>query len=219
VEAEITAMPDAAYRAAIRWDSPMPAGLAASGQFTVTLMVKNTSAHTWSQPLSGPLAFGNHWLDAAGTLMLIQDDGRSPLLQVVPPGLEWPVTLTMRAPSAPGTYICEIDLVHEGISWFGHKGSPTLRFTIDVPPATDTDEAPPIAMMKEYPIPDYPEAVLPAAPQLPPAARHDGFPMYGVPQAHVMDIINEHGGRLVCLEEDRRAGPGWVGYRYFVVGV
>ena len=31
-----------------------------------------------------------------------------------------------------------------------------------------------------------------------------------------MNIIREHGARLVYLEEDRRAGPEWVSYRYFV---
>ena len=47
-------MPDAAYRAAIRWASPMPTGVAASSEFTVTLMVKNTSDHTWSSRNRSP---------------------------------------------------------------------------------------------------------------------------------------------------------------------
>ena len=42
--------------------------------------------------------------------------------------------------------------------------------------------------------------------------------MNGVHREQVMDIIRLHGGRLACLEEDRRAGPEWVSYRYFVVG-
>ena len=73
--------------------------------FPLTLMVRNESARIWQQPHVGPLAVGNHWLDATGELMLLQDDGRSPLLQVVPPGLEWPVLLTMRAPGEPGRYV------------------------------------------------------------------------------------------------------------------
>ena len=43
--------------------------------------------------------------------------------------------------------------------------------------------------------------------------------MHGVPRDTVMDLINRYGGgQLHLFEEDRRAGPEWVSYRYFVVG-
>ena len=217
--AEIKAMPDTAYRASIELAAPVSRNVAAAAQFAVSLKVQNTSDHTWQQPDVGPLAVGNHWLDATGELMLVQDDGRAPLLQVVPPGLDWPVLLTMRAPAAPGTYVGEIDLVHEGITWFGHKGSRTLRFTIDVTRSGDASTAAGRSMMQEYPVPQYPDDVIPAPPASQPATptRAD-FPMNGVPREEVMRIIRQHGGRLAYLEEDRRAGPEWVSYRYFVVG-
>jgi hypothetical protein len=85
------------------------------------------------------------------------------VLQVVPPGFEWPVLLTLRAPSEPGKYVGEIDLVHEGISCNGHKGSPTLRFTIEVTHSALRADQRHAAMMQEYPIPRYPEGVLPSA--------------------------------------------------------
>jgi hypothetical protein len=194
--------------------------VAAGSEFSLTFTVRNSSSHEWRQPDVGPLAVGNHWLDAAGELMLVQDDGRAPLLQVVPPGLQWPVLMTMRAPAEPGTYVCEIDLVHEGISWYGHKGSRTLRFAIDVTrDSTAVAGAPTAAMIKEYPIPTYPEDVVPAPPADAPApASKANFPMHGVPRHDVMEIIHSHGGRLAYLEEDRRAGPEWVSYRYFVLG-
>jgi len=217
VEAEIKAMPDTAYSAAIELIGDAPSTMTASTEFSLTLTVRNTSEHTWQQPLVGPLAVGNHWLDAAGELMLSQDDGRAPLLQIVPPGLEWPVQLTMRAPSEPGWYVGEIDLVHEGISWYAHKGSRSLRFRIEV---THNGLAPregDAAMMKEYAVPHYPEALLPSPGASAPRTRAD-FPMHGVDRDEVMDLIRANGGRLACLEEDRRAGPEWVSYRYFVLG-
>ena len=189
-----------------------------ASELALTFKVRNTSDHEWRQPQVGPLALGNHWLDAAGELMVAQDDGRAPLLQIVPPGLAWPVLVKMRAPAVPGRYVVEIDLVHEGITWFAHKGSRTLRFSIDVTSADAPVEAPASAM-KEYPIPEYPDAAVPR-----PAARASAtptkadFPMNGVPREQVMEIIRTHGGRLAYLEEDRRAGPEWVSYRYFIAG-
>jgi len=216
-DAEIKAMPEAAYSATIELAAPVPPHVAASSEFSVTLTVRNTSLCEWRQPDVGPLAVGNHWLDATGELMLVQDDGRAPLLQVVPPGLQWPVLLNMRAPAEPGTYVGEIDLVHEGISWYGHKGSPTLRFTIEVRrDGTASQTAGASVMMREYSVPDYPDAVIPTPASETPA-RAD-FPMHGVPRDTVMEIIRTHGARLAYLEEDRRAGPEWVSYRYFVVG-
>ena len=218
VEAEIKAMPDTAYSAAIELVAPAPVTVAASAEFSLTMRVRNTSEHTWQQPLVGPLAVGNHWLDSSGELMLTQDDGRAPLLQIVPPGLEWPVLLTMRAPAEAGSYVGEIDLVHEGISWYGHKGSPTLRFAIDVIHNSVAVDGPANVVMKEFPIPQYPEAALPSPSASPTLLPKADFPMHGVHREEVMEIIRRHGARLAYLEEDRRAGPEWVSYRYFVVG-
>ncbi len=44
------------------------------------------------------------------------------------------------------------------------------------------------------------------------------FEMHGVPRATVEAIVRRGGGRLVHVEENRSAGPGWTSYRYFVAG-
>jgi SAM-dependent methyltransferase len=219
VDAEIHSMPPTAYRASIELPSAPPASVAVGSEFSLTFIVRNVSSHEWRQPEVGPLALGNHWLAEGGELMVIQDDGRSPLLQIVPPGLEWPVLMTMRAPAAPGRYVVEIDLVHEGITWYGHAGSSTLRFSIDVTATHGTAEGLSSAAIQEYPIPQYPENAVPRPARSPSsAATKAEFPMSGVPREQVMQIIHANGGRLTHLEEDRRAGPEWVSYRYFVVG-
>jgi hypothetical protein len=210
-------MPDAAYRAGLALAAALPPSVEASSELSVALTVRNASAHAWQQPHVGPLAVGNHWLDASGELMLVQDDGRAPLLQMVPAGLEWPVLMTIHAPAEPGMYVGEIDLVHEGITWYGHRGSPTLRFTIEVTRGSAGTNARP-AMIKEYPVPDYPDDVLPKSTRSAASSPQANFPMHGVPRETVMDLINQYGARLAYLEEDRRAGPEWVSYRYFVVG-
>ena len=218
VEAEIKAMPEHAYKAAIELTSELPHSVAAGAALPLTLSVKNVSEHTWQQPHVGPLALGNHWLDASGELMLVQDDGRSPLLQEVPPGMQWPVLLTMRAPAEPGPYLGEIDAVHECISWFAHKGSRPLRFKINVT-HSDAEPGSSATIMKEFPIPHYPESALPKSSVSGSEQSEEAeFPMHGVPRDQVLALIREHGGQLKYLEEDRRAGPEWVSYRYFVVG-
>jgi SAM-dependent methyltransferase len=217
VNAEIKAMPDAAYRGAIELAERAPATIAAGAPFNVALTVRNASEVRWSQPVYGPLAIGNHWLDARGELMLKQDDGRAPMLQDVPPGLEWPVLIGMHAPAEPGQYVCEIDLVHEGITWFGHRASPTLRFAIAVVAAEDGAAVAAPPLMQEYLVPQYPDHVLPPSPASVPEGSAS-FPMNGVHRDEVMQIIRDHGARLIYLEEDRRAGPEWVSYRYFVSG-
>jgi SAM-dependent methyltransferase len=217
-DAEIKAMPDDAYKASIELSAAVPARVAASETLALTFKVRNDSGHSWRQPDVGPLAVGNHWYDATGERMVVQDDGRAPLLQVVTPGLEWPVLITMRAPAEPGTYVGEVDLVHEGISWFAHKGSRPLRFTIVVAGGKAAEAPEKSAMIEELPIPRYPAHVIPTPPSgASTAPARASFPMHGVRRDEVMAIIRGHKGRLAYLEEDRRAGPEWVSYRYFVV--
>ena len=36
------------------------------------------------------------------------------------------------APEAPGDYILELDVVQEGVAWFGARGSKTLRASVGV---------------------------------------------------------------------------------------
>jgi hypothetical protein len=48
------------------------------------------------------------------------------------PGEEVEVPLAISAPTTPGNYILEVDLVQEQVSWFHDKGSPTARTNVTV---------------------------------------------------------------------------------------
>jgi hypothetical protein len=50
----------------------------------------------------------------------------------VGPGQETDVTLAVPAPTEPGIFLLEIDLVREGEHWFGDDGSPTARVVLRV---------------------------------------------------------------------------------------
>jgi hypothetical protein len=72
------------------------------------------------------IAVGNHWLDGAGNVVS-NDDGRTALAQDLRSGETLTMRLVVNAPAQPGEYVLEVDVVQEGVSWFGLKGSTTWR--------------------------------------------------------------------------------------------
>ncbi len=129
------ALPENAYRAELNWSQPPPVSLRAGLRETVYVKLKNVSDVTW--PILGQadgryrLSVGNHWRDNQDKIV-INDDGRSLLPYDLKPQEEIEVPLTITAPQTPGDYVLEIDVVQEGVTWFGSKGSSTLRTRIKV---------------------------------------------------------------------------------------
>jgi hypothetical protein len=122
------------FRAELSATDP-PARLRAREQATVRVIVKNISDAVWLARERGASPFqlsaGNHWLDAAGETVS-NDDGRAPLLRDLRPGEETELRLVVNAPRRAGDYLLEIDMLQEGVSWFGLKGSKTLRVPVRV---------------------------------------------------------------------------------------
>ena len=206
------AMDARAYRAQIDLTTGLPAILAPGEQAVLLVELHNLSTEAWDQRIVGPIRLGNHWLSTTGD-MLVQDDGRTLLGSVVPPSTPISVTLQVAAPVDPGRYICELDLVHEGLTWFGDKGSPTVRRSVDV----TRDDANPLGS-SALDDPGVDIALPEWEPQLPPADSFElgEFPMDGVHRDDVLALISAAGGRLFHLESDERGGPEWYGYRYYV---
>ena len=50
----------------------------------------------------------------------------------LPPGGRVRMKLAVTAPPAPGDYVLEIDMVHEGVTFFREKGSTPLRLPVRV---------------------------------------------------------------------------------------
>ena len=99
------------------------------------VLVKNDSNIVWpARERSGgsfQVSAGNHWLDHNGN-MVINDDGRAALLQDLRPAQEVQLKLTVNAPKKPGSYLLEVDMLQEGVAWFGTRGSPTVRIPVKV---------------------------------------------------------------------------------------
>jgi hypothetical protein len=98
----------------------------------VHLAVKNTSDGAWDTGSArGPVHISYHWWTASGE-ETTHDGARSPLPQTVGPDETAAVTAYVLAPSQPGKYVLEWDVVQENVCWFGLRAAPTLRLDVEV---------------------------------------------------------------------------------------
>ena len=134
-----TALPDEAFKAQITFVSP-PAKLRAGEKIVVQVKIKNVSNVQWwargaqfnaSTDNKFVVAAADRWLKADGSL-LTNMDGRYGLSKDLKPGEEDEVPLTVTAPTTPGDYTLEVDVVQEAVTWFSDKGSPTAKTKISV---------------------------------------------------------------------------------------
>jgi len=106
----------------------------------ITVKVKNASDVVWRQR-GGEIndrpdnkfyiAVGNRWLDKDGKLTS-ETEGHNGISKDLKPGEEAEMTLQITAPKEPGEYTLSLDMVQEGVSWFGEKGSPTTKVKVTV---------------------------------------------------------------------------------------
>lgn len=172
---------------------------------TMDLTVEVTNASPAAWPAYSALSVGNHWLDQAGQ-MVRNDDGRSPIEQAVGPGEHVIVPLRVTAPDKPGGYSLELDVVEEGLVWFGMTGSPTLRIDMQVAAPRLRSIASRSASYLGRDRRGRVEAPTPAAAP---------FEMHALPQDRVITAVESAGGEILAVEENYASGPGWENYRYF----
>jgi SAM-dependent methyltransferase len=129
-------LPPSAFRAAIELANQIRRFKPGESR-PLTIQVTNLSDVTW--PATGSsdgwfqVTVGNHWGCRGQTVST--DDGRAGLPHDVAPGQTVACELTVTAPSTPGKYQLEIDLVQEGVTWFADKGSRSASVRLHVGPA------------------------------------------------------------------------------------
>ncbi|MBU4483568.1 MAG: LCP family protein [Actinobacteria bacterium] len=104
-------------------------------EYRFKIKVKNTGALTWNRNGNNPVYLSYHWIDFNSKEKVVFDGKRSIIPEDgVNAGGEIVFDLTVISPSEPGEYILQIDLVHEGITWFSSQGVPSLEkfITVDI---------------------------------------------------------------------------------------
>jgi 4-amino-4-deoxy-L-arabinose transferase-like glycosyltransferase len=127
-------LPASGMRAEMRLEE-LHALLRTKEKASIRVVVRNAGDAVWLARERGgspfQLSLGNHWLDPGGNTV-INDDGRGALTRDLRPGEEAKISFTVNAPTSAGDYLLEIDVLQEGVSWFGLKGSKTLRVPVKV---------------------------------------------------------------------------------------
>jgi hypothetical protein len=122
----------------------VPAQLAPGESATARLRVRNTSASPWLAPDTAVGAARvkvvSRWIAADGSSPR-WDAPRVELPATVAPGAEVVVELAVEAPSTPGSWQLEVDLVAEWVGWFSQRGVAPVRRPVVVAAAAATPSA------------------------------------------------------------------------------
>lgn len=122
---------DAVYRAEIRCSRPPGTGQAGQ-QTPVIVSVRNTGSREWPAGGANPVRLGYHWFDSAGAPVSDVADNRVFLPRNLKSGESAELTIPVGMPAQAGSYTLDLDMVHEGITWFANAGSQVLRTVVSV---------------------------------------------------------------------------------------
>ena len=99
--------------------------------YTVNVPVTNSGVVAWNATSVNLVDLSYHWTDAGGTVV-VWDGTRTALTADVAPGAGTTVAASISTPKTSGTYTLTIDLVREGVAWFGSLGVAPLRLSANV---------------------------------------------------------------------------------------
>ena len=125
------------------------------------------------------------------SLSTADDTGRTRLPRDLHAGEAINVQLSMTAPKTPGDYLLELDMVQEGLTWFGDLGSSTWKSPI-----------------RTYTSPAH-EPMQPSDSKL-----GDLMEMHGVSRDEVVSLIHKGSGEVLSVDPD--SVSGWISYAYYV---
>jgi SAM-dependent methyltransferase len=199
----IEALDIPARRAGIAWLSDLPE-LPAGGSGVILAEVTNQGDRVW--PVGSLIKLANHWYrdDSVATW----DDGRADLPHDVAPGESVELELAVNAPSSPGRYWLELDMVQEFVAWWSDSGTQRVSREIrvrDMPAETTTQQA-----HEAEQVDGHTEAVGDQAPVA------SGIEMHGMPIELVTALLTHCGHEVVAAVPDTLSGMDWESFTYLV---
>jgi len=127
------AFPATDYREEIVAIDP-PSVMHPGEKVNIRLKVRNLGNSTWpavgTKDVRYQINMGDRWITGG----IRTEDNRAVMNGDLPPGGETQITLTVNGPRTPGKYTLEIDMVHEGVTWFSERGAQPLLLNVRVAP-------------------------------------------------------------------------------------
>jgi hypothetical protein len=110
----------------LRAPQTMPVGAHAQGSITI----RNDSQSGWPT-IEPAVHLSYHWLAPDGH-EVVHDGIRTNLPTEMQPGQQVRLDFGIEGPKTPGVYTLDVDLVYEGVGWFGMHGSATARQSVTI---------------------------------------------------------------------------------------
>ena len=126
--------PDQAYR--VEWeDAHVPEDVATKTRIAVPVTLRNTGNRVWP---ASQVVVSYHWL--RGDRLVVWDGERTALPRDLRAGSRASLAVHVTTPSEPGSYVLNVSLVHENVTWFEHKGATmVVRPVVVRPPTASAD--------------------------------------------------------------------------------
>lgn len=127
-------LPETAMRAELSVPD-FPANARAGEKLKIKVHVMNRGDVVWAgcERNAGPLqvSLGGRWLTPAGE-KISKEEGRTPLPADISPSKAADLGWTIDVPNQPGQYLLELDMLQEGVAWFGLRGSKVWHGSVRV---------------------------------------------------------------------------------------
>jgi len=222
-------LPPEARRARIDAVASIPTVVEPRSRIDVAVELENRSQLVWPALVDdqeeGQLVVASRWLSARGR-MRVPDAGRAALPRDLAPGEACVVHVPVLVPPEAGRIELEVDVLQDGVGWFGESGSHALRAPVQVRACAGSRFraliAGPVGLVRRSPVLSRMARLAPrpharsASSSTAPIADDEMFDMNVVPRADVTAVLHEAGADIVEAHEDGAAGPAFVSYRYLV---
>jgi hypothetical protein len=123
---------DVWYRSVITPVGPIPGGMPPGREVQIGVDVRNSGVRPWPSAPPKQVMLSYHWRHEATGQMAVFDGARTPLPRDIAPGVTVRLPATVIVPDQPGRYRLHLEMVHEGVTWFGEQGDAGLDAIVEV---------------------------------------------------------------------------------------